>query len=66
MVKCQCKGCKKRLTLVEATIQCKCGKVFCSKHRLCENHNCSIDHKDKDVDRLIKNMECVPAKLITI
>jgi len=35
--------CKRKLTLVDKTIVCRCGKCFCSLHRTCESHNCEID-----------------------
>lgn len=25
--------------------RCKCGKMFCSRHRLPEDHGCTYDHK---------------------
>ena len=34
--------CKKKLKLTD--MSCRCGKRFCSTHRLPENHNCSIDY----------------------
>ena len=45
--KCKCKlsngkKCKKKLTLVDLCIVCKCGKSFCPKHRSPESHNCKI------------------------
>jgi len=45
--KCKCKlsngkKCKKKLTLVDLCIVCKCGKSFCPLHRVPEKHNCKI------------------------
>ena len=46
----RCFYCKKRLKLLEENL-CKCGKIFCPKHRLCHSHNCPLikseDHKKK-------------------
>ncbi|KRX09400.1 hypothetical protein PPERSA_04706 [Pseudocohnilembus persalinus] len=28
-------------------IECKCGFVYCSKHRLPEQHDCQFDHKQR-------------------
>ena len=47
------KKCRKKLTLVDLCIVCKCGKSFCPKHRTPESHNCKISEiiaqKDKEV-----------------
>ena len=45
--RCKCKlsdgkTCKKKLTLVDLCIVCKCGKSFCPLHRVPEKHNCKI------------------------
>ena len=45
--RCKCKladgkKCKKKLTMVDLCIVCKCGKSFCPKHRTPESHNCKI------------------------
>ena len=45
--RCKCKledgkKCKKKLTLVDLCIVCKCGKSFCPKHRTPEAHKCKI------------------------
>ena len=45
--RCKCKledgkKCKKKLTLVDLCIVCKCGKSFCPKHRTPEVHKCKI------------------------
>lgn len=35
--------CKKKLTIVDKSIVCRCGKCFCPLHRTCESHNCEVD-----------------------
>ena len=45
--RCKCKledgkKCKKKLTLVDLCIVCKCGKSFCPSHRTPESHKCKI------------------------
>ena len=45
--RCKCKladgkKCKKKLTMVDLCIVCKCGKSFCPLHRVPEKHNCKI------------------------
>ena len=44
----RCQYCKNKLNIVDKQIVCKCGLVFCSKHRLPEYHECTYDYsKDK-------------------
>ena len=64
--RCSKECCRKKLTLVDLTILCKCGKCFCKKHRLPENHDCSFNFKDKDVEKMVKAMECQASKVIQI
>jgi len=50
--KCNCmidgKICKKKLSMTEEiTNKCRCGLVFCSKHKGCLWHICSFDYKNK-------------------
>lgn len=40
--RCSHSECKKKVVL---DVQCKCTKVFCSEHRLPEDHGCSYDFK---------------------
>jgi len=45
--RCKCKledgnKCKKKLTLVDLYITCKCGKSFCPSHRPADKHECKI------------------------
>lgn len=64
--RCSKEGCRKKLTLVDLSIQCKCGECFCKLHRLPENHDCSFNFKDKDVEKIVKSMECQASKVIQI
>eukprot|EP00747_Dinoflagellata_sp_TGD_P165631 gnl/TRDRNA2_/TRDRNA2_187167_c0_seq1.p1 gnl/TRDRNA2_/TRDRNA2_187167_c0~~gnl/TRDRNA2_/TRDRNA2_187167_c0_seq1.p1 ORF type:complete len:260 (+),score=84.87 gnl/TRDRNA2_/TRDRNA2_187167_c0_seq1:57-782(+) len=41
--KTRCFFCQKKCGLTG--FECKCGYVFCSKHRYAEEHNCDFDHK---------------------
>lgn len=44
----RCQICDVPVSVVLACIkQCKCEGVFCSKHRLPEEHNCNVDFKGK-------------------
>jgi predicted nucleic acid binding AN1-type Zn finger protein len=44
-MRCKCKSCKVKLTLVDKAMPCKCKKCFCPKHRLPDSHQCTFDHK---------------------
>ena len=42
----RCNECRSKLSLLEKTIgSCKCGMLFCTKHRMPESHTCTYDHK---------------------
>ncbi|CAD8053489.1 unnamed protein product [Paramecium sonneborni] len=56
----KCYVCKRKLGI--SGIQCKCKIVFCNKHRLPEDHNCSFDHAEKAKQLLIKNNPLVDHK----
>ncbi len=51
--RCNFKGCKKKLNLVDLERKCKCQKIFCSKHRTANDHNCSFDYKTNK-DNILK------------
>jgi len=40
----RCMVCNKKLGLLG--FDCKCGHLFCSKHRMPEDHECTIDYKE--------------------
>ena len=48
------KKCKTKLKLTD--FPCRCGKRYCSKHRLPEQHNCLIDYKEVNKESLLKNL----------
>ena len=45
-------NCKLKLT----DYACRCGKYFCSNHRLAETHNCTFDYKEFSKEILLKTM----------
>jgi hypothetical protein len=53
----RCFDCNKKLGLLG--IECKCGYVYCSGHRLPENHKCDYDHKRFAIDRLKQELKKV-------
>lgn len=50
--RCGMKGCKKKITLLSFT--CQCQKVFCTEHRMPEQHKCTFDW--------VKQGKCIIAK----
>jgi hypothetical protein len=39
----RCAECKKKVGLT--AVECRCGQVYCSAHRMAERHMCSFDYK---------------------
>lgn len=60
-VRCGHDSCKKKLGLVEQTIKCACEKVFCDKHRLMLNHDCS-----KLQDRIAQQKKELEERLLSV
>jgi predicted nucleic acid binding AN1-type Zn finger protein len=50
----KCYTCSKKVGLFG--IECRCGHLFCSKHRHPEDHECSFDFKNHDKDILKNNV----------
>ncbi|KAK9914121.1 hypothetical protein M0R45_037917 [Rubus argutus] len=61
----KCQSCKKRLGPVEMIgLKCRCGGVFCTRHRLPEYHSCSVNYKKIGQELLAKqNPVCKGDKL---
>lgn len=62
----RCSKCSKKLTLVQQTMVCKCGKCFCDIHRQAETHFCTFDFKAHEVPKLEKDLfsaKSVPSKI---
>ena len=47
--KIKCIICNKKHLIIN---QCKCGGLFCLKHRLPELHNCNYDFKNDDLNKV--------------
>lgn len=48
-------------------ISCKCGFIYCNKHRMPEEHECGVDYKKIGKEELAKRVESVaPRKLSEI
>lgn len=62
---CAAEGCRKKLLLT--SVECKCGKTFCSGHRYAEQHNCGFDYKESKKELLNKaNPVVAPSKITEI
>ncbi|EXB37942.1 Zinc finger A20 and AN1 domain-containing stress-associated protein 9 [Morus notabilis] len=54
----RCKSCNKKVGLTG--FRCRCGNLFCGRHRLPEAHACNVDYKtvrgrnDQDLAEIIK------------
>lgn len=61
----RCLSCKKKLGPVEVLgLKCRCGGVFCQRHRLPEYHSCSVNYKKDGAELLAKqNPICKGDKL---
>lgn len=57
MVKCSFNECKKRLSLVDESIRCRCDHSFCAKHRDSARHNCTFNYKDMNREILTKKID---------
>jgi hypothetical protein len=50
----KCWKCSKKIRLSDQATPCKCGFIFCSKHRYAEEHDCAYDWKGEGRDRAAK------------
>ena len=63
--RCEHPECRVKLKLTDWS--CKCGNIYCAKHRTPENHNCTYDWTNKAaLEKKIDNMKCVASKIITV
>jgi hypothetical protein len=58
--KTKCWMCGKKCGLTG--FECRCGYIFCSKHRHAEEHNCDFDHKTRGREILNKAMPSIENK----
>ncbi|XP_020595924.1 zinc finger AN1 domain-containing stress-associated protein 15-like [Phalaenopsis equestris] len=61
----RCSCCCKKVGL--AGFRCRCGELFCSRHRYSETHDCSFDYKAAGREKIMKANPVVrAAKIIKI
>ena len=65
--RCPVDGCGKKLQLTD--MECKCGVIHCTMHRLPETHECTFDHKVVEGAKLATRLmqeKTVAAKVVSI
>ena len=64
----KCTSCGKSLKLIDISIgKCRCGHLYCKKHRFPEIHECSFDYRENNQKELQKiHKKVVASKLIKI
>uniref|UniRef100_A0A7S4Q403 AN1-type domain-containing protein n=1 Tax=Alexandrium monilatum TaxID=311494 RepID=A0A7S4Q403_9DINO len=50
----ECGFCGRRISLVESVMRCRCGLVFCERHRPVESHSCTFDWQGMQQQRLAR------------
>jgi hypothetical protein len=58
----RCCECNKKINIM--FFNCKCGNIYCDKHRYSFEHNCSFDYKKEQQIILEKNNPVVKADKI--
>ena len=53
--RCNLEGCNHKLSIV--TWACKCGKKYCSVHKMANSHSCDFDWRGHQIEYLQKNLE---------
>ena len=55
-----CGVCRKKLSILQQSMKCRCGKPFCDRHRNAEIHKCTMDYKltgrkklEKEIPKLV-------------
>ena len=54
--RCHQKGCKKKLTLVQKTVACRCKHHYCTEHRFETDHSCTFNFKTFSKNILTKQL----------
>lgn len=49
-----CGHCSRRISLVESVMRCRCGSVFCERHRAPESHDCPFDWRAMQKEKLAR------------
>lgn len=64
--RCNAENCKCKISLTQQiTNKCKCGLLFCNKHKMPEQHKCTYDWSVKS-DTFVNENKCVAKKVTNI
>ena len=64
--RCKAENCKCKISLTQQiTNKCKCGLLFCNKHKMPEQHKCTYDWSVKS-DTFVNENKCVAKKVTDI
>jgi hypothetical protein len=44
----RCIECRCKISLIDRELRCKCGGVYCIKHRFSVDHSCKYDFSEND------------------
>ena len=61
--KIKCHFCNKKLKLMEQ-IKCQCNQYFCPCHMNRHSHNCPLNNKQAQKDKIAKNNPVIKEKMI--
>ena len=61
--KCCLEDCNKKLKLIDLSMKCKCNNYYCELHRHPENHNCTYDYRQENMNK-VEEMKCIFNKLV--
>lgn len=59
----RCHSCRAKLSLV--AVECRCGSLFCDRHRYAEDHDCPFDYKAEARAAISKSNPVVMAAKVT-
>lgn len=56
-MKCEFEMCRKKLTLVDRNLACRCGGRFCARHRFFSSHKCiaKVDQSNPSEPKRMKS-----------
>ena len=64
-MKCQKNNCNAKVPMgMEDAFRCKCGLVYCNKHRMSETHDCTYDYKAAGQTALLSSLPKVVANKV--
>lgn len=54
---CNFDDCKRKIRILDFQLKCRCGNVYCPKHRHFNDHKCTFDYKNEKIklEKIIAN-----------